>query len=147
MGQATLQDKKELDERAMQIVRMALDRLGGVGDLLKGRKADMLPALMESAYILVLQQEANKSAEEIAELLHVPRSAVRSVLDAPTAGFEERLRYVVDNMHQEEPHTDPEWSEMPTSPHLEPEHLTGALAKMTYTQIRREEGSIKSWPG
>lgn len=147
MSEATLQDKKALDERAMQIVTAALARLGGVGDLVRGRKADLMPALMESAYILVLQQEGNKSIDEIAELLNLPRSAVRSVLDAPTTSFEERLRYAVDGMHQTEPHTDPDWSEMPPSAHLEPEHLTGALAKMTYTQIRREEGSVKSWPG
>lgn len=147
MPESIAQDKKALDERAMQIVSAALTRLGGVGDLVRGRKADMLPALMESAYILVLQQEGNKSVDEIAEMLDLPRSAVRSVLDAPTTSFEERLRYEVDGMHPTEAHTDPEWSEMPSSAHLEPEHLTGALAKMTYTQIRREEGSVKSWPG
>lgn len=147
MSASPLDDKKALDERALQIVRASLHRLGGLGDLIRSRKADMLPALMESAYILVLQQEGKKSVHEIAAILNVPLSAIRSVLDAPTTNFEERLRYAVDGMNPTETHADPEWSDMPPSDHLEPEHLTGALAKLTYTQIRREEGSVKSWPG
>jgi predicted transcriptional regulator len=138
---------KSLDDRAMQIVRVALDRLGGVGDLLKRRKTDMLPSLMESAYILVLSSELHKTADEIAETLDLPLSAVRSVLEAPMENVEERLRYVLDDSHQYERHTDPEWSDLPSSGHLEPEYLTGALAKSAYTVIRREEGAIKSWPG
>lgn len=140
-------NNKALDERALQIVQGSLSRLGGVGDLIRARKADMLPALMESAYILVLQQEGKKSVDEIAAILNVPVASVRSVLDAPTTSFEERLRYAVDGMYPVEAHANPEWSEMPPSDRLEPEHLIGALAKMTYTQLRREEGSIKSWPG
>jgi predicted transcriptional regulator len=143
----TMTATKELDNRAMEIVLVALDHLGGVGDLMKRRQTRMLPALLESAYILVLSQEMKKSPEEIAEFLHIPHSAIQSVLKAPTEGLDERLRYVVDDMHEFEPHTDPAWTEMPSSGHLETEYLTGALAKTAYTHLRREEGDIKSWPG
>jgi predicted transcriptional regulator len=141
------QDKKELDDRAMQIVQVVFDRLGGIGDLVKRRKTDMLPSLLESAYILVLSEEVHKSAEEIAELLDLSPSLIQSVLEAPMQGVEERLRYVADEMHEFELHTDPEWTDMPSSGHLEPAYITGALAKNAYTLIRRQEGGIKSYPG
>jgi predicted transcriptional regulator len=147
MAEVTLA-AKELDERALQIVQVVLDRLGGgLGDLVKWHKSDMLASLTESAYILVLSVERHKSTDEIAGFLNLPPSAIRSVLEAPMEGVEERVRYVLDETHEFERHVDPEWSDMPSSGHLEPEYLTGALAKSAYTLIRREEGTIKSFPG
>jgi predicted transcriptional regulator len=142
-----IQGKKELDDRAMQIVKAVFDQLGGIGDLVKRRKTDMLPLLIESAFILVLSEEAHKSPEEIAEILDLSPSLIQSVLEAPLQGVEERLRYVADEMHEFELHIDPEWTDMPSTGHLEPAYITGALVKNAFTLIRREEGTIKSYPG
>ena len=131
----------------MKIVATALNQLGGVGDVVTQRKTDIFPALMESAYVLVLNEEEHRSPEEISQLLDLPLGAVRSILEAPMQGYEERLRYVLDENHEFDRHTEAEWSEMPTSNRLDAEYLVGALAKSAYIIVRRAEGTIKSWPG
>jgi predicted transcriptional regulator len=135
-----------LDERAMRIVNTALIQLGGVGELVKRRKTDILPALTESAYVLVLSQEKHRTPEQISEDLGLTLGAVQSILQAPTEGFEERLRYEVDEAHEFERHTDPQWSDTPSSGRLDTRYLVGALAKSAYTVVRREEGTLKSYP-
>jgi len=140
-------DKNRLNEQTMKIVNTALNQLGGVGDILMQRKADIFPALMESAYVLVLSEEEHRTPEEISEILHLPLGAVRSILEAPMQGYEERLRYILDEYHEFDRHTAAEWSEMPTSNRLDAEYVVGALAKSAYIIVRRADGSIKSWPG
>jgi hypothetical protein len=140
-------NKNRLNEQTMKIVHTALNQLGGIGDIVMHRKTDIFPALMESAYVLVLNEEEHRSPEEISEILNLPLGAVRSILEAPMQGYEERLRYVLDDYREFDRHTEAEWSEMPTSNRLDSEYLVGALAKSAYLIVRRAEGSIKSWPG
>ena len=141
-----IKEKLRLDEQSMKIVNTALHRLGGVGDMIKRHKTDILPALMQSAYVLVLSEEEHRTEEEIAQLMDLPLGAVHSILEAPMGGYEERLRYVLDDSYEFERHSDPEWSDMPSTGHQETVYLAGALAKSAYIIVRRSEGTIKSWP-
>lgn len=141
-----VKDKKRLDDQSLKIVNTALHQLGGIGELVARRKTDILPALMQSACVLVLSEEEHRTVEDIAQLLDLPVGAVRSVLEAPMEGYEERMRYEVDGAHEFELHTDPDWSGMPSTRHLEKQYLAGALAKSAYIIVRREQGTIKTWP-
>jgi predicted transcriptional regulator len=141
-----IQDKHHLDEQSLKIVTTALNQLGDIGDLVMRRKSDIFPALMQSACVLVLSEEEHRTVEDIAQLLELPVGTVRSILEAPMQGYEERLRYKLDDSHEFERHTDPQWSDMPSTGHLEDEYLAGALAKSAYTIVRRSEGKIKTYP-
>jgi predicted transcriptional regulator len=141
-----IKDRHHLDEQSLKIVTTALNQLGGIGDLVMRRKADIFPALMQSACVLVLSEEEHRTVQDIAQLLELPVGTVRSILESPMQGYEERLRYELDESHEFERHTDPQWSDLPSTGHLEYEYLAGALAKSAYTIVRRNEGKIKTYP-
>lgn len=129
----------ETEERAMRIVTRAIRELGGAAEMVRRREQAMLPALVESAYVLVLREEQQKSVEEIARFLGVSRGAVESVMAAPTEMALPRLRSSSDPAAPFDWHTSPEWNDYPSTDRMEPEFLAGAIAKFAYEIVRRED--------
>jgi hypothetical protein len=128
----------ETDTRAMRIVARAVHELGGAAQLVRRHEQAILPALVESAYVLVLTEEMNCSTDDVARFLGVSRGAIESVIGAPTEMALARLRDLSDPKAEFDWHTDPEWSDTPLSSRLEPQILAGALAKFAYGIVQRE---------
>jgi len=133
----------ETEARAMRIVARAVRELGGAAQMVRRHEQAMLPALVESAYVLILTEEQNCSVEEVARFLHVSRGAVESVIGAPTEMAIARLRDLNDPKAEFNWHDDPEWSDTPTTSRLEPAVLAGALAKFAYGIVQRESSHIE----
>jgi predicted transcriptional regulator len=131
---------KDMDARARRVVLHAVEALGGAAAMVHHGEQAILPALVESAYVLVLRDEAHRDVAEIADFLGISPGAVESVLAAPTEKLLARLRYGEDPSAEFAPHTAPEWSGEPTETRLEPQFLAGALAKFAYDIVRREDG-------
>lgn len=130
----------EVDDRARHVVMHAVEQLGGAAAMVRHGEQAILPALVESAYVLVLRDEEHREVNEIAQFLGISPGAVESVLAAPTEKLLARLRYGEDPGAEFDGHTAPEWSGEPTETRLEPQFLAGALAKFVYDIVRREEG-------
>lgn len=128
----------ETDDRAMKIVAHAVHELGGAAEMVRHHEQAILPALVESAYVLVLKEEMNCSVDEIADFLGINRGTVESVIGAPTEMAPARLRAFTDPNAEFSRHAEPEWSDTPLSSRLEPEVLAGALAKFAYGIVQRE---------
>ncbi len=136
---AAMPSDTEVDDRAMRIFKQAIDELGGPVAMLNHGEQRILPTLLESAYIVVLREEAAKNPEEIAQQLGIAPGAVYSVFDAPMEEFTARIRYRADPHEEYDRHIDPERSGEPMTNRLEPEYLVGALAKFAYDMVRRKE--------
>ncbi len=135
--------RQDLDSRVMDIVNTAIAEAGGAGRLLREGERELLPALMESAYALVLHDEQHQSYDEIAQRLHTTRGAVESVFAAPREEFMQRIRYRARELPEFQPHRDPDWSGMPTELRLDPESDAGALARFAYEIVLRKEGTAR----
>ena len=124
-------------ERVREIFDTALEEAGGPTRLLERREQDLMPALAESAVILVLSEEFHQSPQQIAEALGVNPGAVDSVLSAPMEGHRERLKHNASEQEEFARHEDPEWSGMPLTDRRNPLYLAGSLAKFAYGVVRR----------
>ncbi len=129
-----------VDERVMQILRTAVNEIGGLNLLARRHELHILPPLIESAYVLVLREEQNMGPAEIAEILGVSSGMVDAVFEAPTSDSTARIRQSAEQMAEFPSHTEPEESGQPPTGHLEPEYLAGALAKFAYSIVRRRQG-------
>lgn len=138
--QSRLEVSAEVDARARRVVMHAVEELGGAAEMVRHGQQSILPALVESAYALVLRDEEHREIAEIAGFLGISPGAVESVFAAPTEKLLARLRYEADPSAEFDWHTDPEWSGEPTETRLEPHFLAGALAKFAYDIVRREQG-------
>jgi predicted transcriptional regulator len=134
-----LRPDPETDTRAMRIVAKAVKELGGAAEMVRRHEQAILPALVESAYVIVLRDEQHCSVEQIARFLGVSNGAVESVMAAPTEMALARLRDLNDPKAEFAWHEDPEWSDSPTLPRMESEMLAGALAKFAYGIVQRED--------
>ncbi len=130
---------ERVDAKVMNVVSTAIEELGGPGETVRHHDQGILPALVESAYALVLREELGQSNKAIAEFLGISVGAVDGILAAPMESHEARLHYREDEMPEFDRHTPPDWSGSPESPRLEPEYLAGAMAKFAYGVIRRRE--------
>ncbi|MGE0079983.1 MAG: hypothetical protein AB7U81_01660 [Thiohalomonadaceae bacterium] len=129
-----------VDARARRVIMHAVKELGGAEAMVRHGEQSILPALVESAYALVLRDEEHRDVADIARFLGISPGAVESVFAAPTEKLLARLRYEEDARAEFDWHTEPEWSGTPTETRLEPHFLAGALAKFAYDIVRREEG-------
>jgi hypothetical protein len=129
----------DTDARAMRIVAHAVRELGGAAEMVRRHEQAILPALVESAYVLVLTAEQHCSVDDVAGFLGVNRGVVESVIGAPTELALARLRDLNDPRAEFEWHSPPEWSDTPSASDLQPELLAGALAKFAYGIVQREE--------
>lgn len=129
-----------VDSQVMAIVTTAINELGGATRVVRRHEHTILPQLVQSAYALVLREEAQQEPEAIADFLGVSRGAVDSVFQAPTEAWAQRLRGSEDLRSREAPHTEPEWSEQPDTGRLEPEVLAGAVARFAYSIVKRKQG-------
>lgn len=131
-------DRDHWDERAMEIFSRAIRELGGAETMVKRGEQEVLPALMESAYALVLHDEAGLSYQEIARELDISVGAVEAVFEAPMESAMARIRYRASEDEEFDRHMDPDWSGTPMTPRQDMEYLAGAVAKFAYDTIKRE---------
>lgn len=129
-----------VDARVQRLIMHAVKELGGAEAMVRRGEQNILPALVESAYALILRDETHCDVAEIARFLGISPGAVESIFAAPTEKLMARLRYEEDARAEFDWHGDPEWSDMPMETRLEPHFLAGALAKFAYDILRREEG-------
>jgi predicted transcriptional regulator len=126
-----------LDESAMAVFTQAIESLGGARTLVEHQAVDILPGLLESAYVLVMTEEAGRSPAEIASALGISTGAVKSVLKAPMEAARPRLAEAARGEFP--PHARPETEDRPGAGRLEPEFLAGALAKFAYDVVKRQQ--------
>ncbi len=126
-----------IDARVMAIVETAIDEMGGPTEMVRHRDQAILPALVESAYVLVLREEAHQSDDEIAAFLGISPGAVDSVFQAPMESHLARMHQRQDIQPEFERHTDPDWSGQPETGRQEPEFVAGAIAKFAYSVVNR----------
>ena len=108
----------DIDKIAMDIFNKALDIAGGPRKLIKYRNLTWVPALIESAYT-VLHEEQKKTEREIAEFLGITEQSVKNILRANVEEVEKRLS---EYFEEEE-----------TKVHT---HIAGGLAKMAYQKYK-----------
>lgn len=128
-----------VEARVMKILNTAIHEVGGPGALIARQEHEMLPALIEAAYALVLRDERHQSTEAIATALKTTPGAVQAVFEAPMEAYAARVRYHEQDLPEFERHMDPDWSDQPTSSRMDPAYLAGALAKFAYAVVKREE--------
>lgn len=104
-------------DRVMQVFLKALDAVGGSRHLIEKRRLDWLSELMESAYVVVLQEDEHRMPEEISDLLGISRESVENILTGPTDTAVQRF----DN----QPPADP----------LDRLHIAGGLAKLGHASL------------
>jgi predicted transcriptional regulator len=126
-----------IDARVRQVLTTAIREAGGPTDLVRRHDQGIIPALVESAYTLVLHEEAGQTTDQIARFLGISVGAVESIITAPMEAHLARMHSREDAAPEFMPHTPPEWSGTPDSPRTEPEFVAGALAKFAYDVVRR----------
>lgn len=126
-----------LDERAMAVFVQAIESLGGARALVEHQAVEILPGLLESAYVLVMTEEAGRSPAETADALGISVGAVEGILKAPMEAAGPRLTDAARGEFP--PHARPETEDRPGSGRLEPEFLAGALAKFAYDIVKRRQ--------
>lgn len=78
------------DGRVMELFLKSVEELGGMRQLTERRRLSLLPELLESAYILVLQEDEHHTPAEIADRLSVSMETVENILAAPADSAMER---------------------------------------------------------
>lgn len=129
-----------VEDRVREIMQVAIDELGGLGEMARQQQLDVLPAIIEAAWILVLREECEASDQEIAQRLGISSGAVTSVFESPFTDAMPRIQDASRDDAEYPPHTEPEWSEMPATNRLDPEYIAGAVAKFAYSVVRRRSG-------
>jgi len=81
----------EGEEKVMSVFLDAIETAGGSGSLVRGRRMDWLPDLLQASYILVRQEDDHRTPEEIAAEVGVTMETIESVLSAPTDSAVDRL--------------------------------------------------------
>lgn len=111
----------DVDDKAMRVFVKSLELAGGIGDLVKTGTHAILPALLESSYVIVLKNEKHQANDEIADYIGISTGEVSEILEAPTEGAAIRFTQSSDE-------------DIP-----EIGNAAGGLAKSAYQVIRREE--------
>lgn len=128
------------EDRVREIMQVAIEELGGLGELTRHRQLEILPAIIEAGYILVLREEREASAQEIADRLGITRGAVESVFESPFTDAMPRIRYATREDAEYPSHIETEWTGLPPNARLDPAYLAGAAAKFAYSVVRRRSG-------
>lgn len=135
-------DNAAVDTRVMKVIATALQELGGATEAVRHGDHDILPALVESAYALVLKEEAGYDRDRIADFLGISPGAVESVFAAPMEAHLARTHYREDKAPEFSPHTDPDWEGQPASQRREIEFLAGSVAKFAYDIVNRQQSPL-----
>jgi probable regulatory domain-containing protein len=85
------------DALAMRIFLKALELAGGPQKLIEYRNLTWIPSLLQAAYAIVMSNEFNKTAEEIAETLGVSTQTIRNILHASPEKVKEKLAAELDS--------------------------------------------------
>lgn len=128
------------EDRVREIMEVAIDEFGGLGELARRHQLAVLPAVIEAAWVLVLREECEASDQEIADRLGITSGAVASVFESPFTDAMPRIQYAGREEAQYPSHTEPEWTGLPATTRLDPEYLAGAAAKFAYSVVRRRSG-------
>lgn len=112
-----------IDELAMKVFIKALEIAGGPRRLIELRNLTWVPSLIEASYAVVMSEEQNKTADEIARFLGVGTQTVRNILRADTEAVEKRI------------------SEAASGDESVRTHIAGGLAKKAYKNLKSELGA------
>lgn len=108
------------DERVTELFIKSVESLGGMRRLVEERRLGLLPELLESAYVLVMQEDEHRTPEEIATQLSVSMETVENILAAPADAAMERAA-----------------SEVPTEV-ADRESVAGGVARFAYNHLHGE---------
>jgi probable regulatory domain-containing protein len=78
------------DDRVTELFMKSVEALGGMRQLVDQRRLALLPELLESAYVLVMQEDEHRTPREIADQLSVSMETVENILAAPADTAMER---------------------------------------------------------
>lgn len=105
-----------IDELAERVFLEAVRSIGGLRKLTEYRNLTWLPSLAEAALVVVMREEAGKSAREIARELGITEMTVRNILEAKPERLIKALAGEVEKADT---------------------HKAGALAKMAYERVKQ----------
>lgn len=108
------------DERVTELFLGSVDALGGMRKMVDQRRLALLPELLESAYVLVMQEDEHRTPQEIADRLSVSMETVENILAAPADTAIERAG-----------------AELPTEL-ADREIVAGGIARHTYNHLHGE---------
>ena len=103
-----------VDKMAEKVFLESINLLGGLRKLIEYRNLTWLPSLAESAYVVVLKNEALKTYREIAKELGISEQTARNISTAD----EEKVREYIEGKLEEKPS----------------EHIAGGIA-VSYTHL------------
>ena len=110
-----------IDKMAESVFIECINLLGGLRKLVEYRNLTWLPSLAESAYVIVMKNEALKTYREIAKELGITEQTARSIATAD----EEKVKEYIEGHLEEKPN----------------EHIAGGIAKLAYRKLK-EEGRL-----
>ncbi|MFA5529144.1 MAG: hypothetical protein WDA11_00615 [Thiohalomonadaceae bacterium] len=107
-------------DRVFEIFMAAVDASGGLGRMVRERRLMWLPHLMQSAYIVLRQEDEHCLLEEIADDLGLSRDLVEHVLSGPVD--KARARMLAP----------------PPQELYERSHIAGGMARLVYDEAGRQ---------
>lgn len=109
-----------VDKMAEKVFLESINLLGGLRKLIEYRNLTWLPSLAESAYVVVLKNEALKTYREIAKELGISEQTARNISTAD----EEKVREYIEGKLEEKPS----------------EHIAGGIAKLAFKKLKEGGG-------
>lgn len=113
------------DKLAEKVFMEAIKIAGGLRKLIEYRNLTWLPSLAEAVYVVVLKNEAALTNKEIAAKLGITEQTVANILRAEAEEVEKWLKGELVEVD---------------------EHKAGALAKLAYEKMKKEEESAGENP-
>ncbi len=107
----------DVNKLAEKVFMEAINLLGGLRNLIQYRNLTWLPSLAEASYVVVLKNEALKTAKEIAKELGITEQTVKNILSAD----EEKVKKYLEGELEEVD-----------------EHKAGGIAKLAYKKLKKE---------
>lgn len=104
-------------DRVLELFMNAVREAGGAGRMLADHRTGWLPALMESACTLLLQEQEHRDPQEIADLLGITRDEVENILIGPSDSAPARIRSA------------------PPGDEAELEQIAGGMVRHAWTQL------------
>ncbi|MGE0079872.1 MAG: hypothetical protein AB7U81_01095 [Thiohalomonadaceae bacterium] len=98
----------------MELFLAAVDASGGLGRMVRERRLMWLPHLMQSAYIVLRQEDEHWRLEDIADDLGLSRDLVENVLTGPVDEARDRM------------------FSAPPQELYERSHIAGGMARLVY---------------
>jgi len=118
--------EKDIDALAVRVFLKALEILGGPRKLIEYRNLTWLPSLMTASYAVVLSNESNKTADEIAQFLGSTKNTIRNMLRAEGELIKEKIK-----------------GEIEVQKSKIKVHTAGALAKLAYEEIKNGRENLE----